>query len=74
MSKNLEARLTKLEDAAGMDELPNGGLMIVVAQNSESQEAALNRHLKLPFYASLSSTRRRKLIPVYCTELDAACL
>ena len=72
--KSLQARLAKLEDAADKQQLPNGGLMFVVVGDEETNEAALNRTLEVPAYSRLSATRRRKLVPVYCTERDAACL
>lgn len=74
MTRNLQARVAKLETAREHDELPSGGLLIVFMEKGETQERAYERAMRWPEIAALPTARRQKLVPVFVTPETAGTL
>lgn len=71
MSRNLEARIQKLEEVSSSGEIPNGGIVCIILKGDEAQAEAWRREMGQPFAARLSAAQRRRMIPVYMSESDA---
>ena len=74
MRGNLLARVDKLEEVAGKNNLPNNGLCFVVMQEAETRRAAITRTMKTSPYAYLTPAQLRRMTPVIFTEDDIGVL
>lgn len=72
--RNLGPRIARLEQIVGEVELPNGGVLVVVAQDGETPSAAVDRRMKEPDIAALGASARQRLVPVVFSRLDLGTL
>jgi hypothetical protein len=70
MSRNLEARILKLETAE-RGEMPEGGMVCLVLSGQETEADAWKRELLKPWAVSLTASQRRGLRPVFIPATDA---
>ena len=73
MTRNLQARVAKLEEARGRAGLPDGALLCVLLKDGETEERARERIMRQDRMRSLSPAARCSLVLVFISQGDARC-
>lgn len=69
MTRNLEARLARLEEAQGANQLPNGGILVLVTPDGKPDRGALERARTR---CGLTVQQMARVIPIFIEPADAA--